>query len=272
LKVFLSVDMEGIGGIVSELETDPEKGGGRYEESRRLMTREANAAIEGCLDAGAEEVLVADSHWNFDNLLSEDLHEAATLLRGKPRAYSMVDSLDASFDAAMFIGYHAAAGTPHAILDHTYTGRIRDVLVNSSRVSETGLNAYYAGHFGVPVVLVTGDAQVAAQARRLIPGVHTVAVKEAVGATSAKNLHPRKAREAIRAEAAKALADRRAVRPLKARTPVRITVDFQGTEHADLASFVPGTRRRGGTRIEYVSPDFVEAFRTFLAVIYVARP
>src|SRR3972149_1816662 len=115
LKVFLSVDMEGIGGIVSELETDPEKGGGRYEESRRLMTREANAAIEGCLDAGAEGVLVADSHWTFDNLLSEDLHEAATLLRGKPRAYSMVDSLDASFDAALFVGYHAAGGAPHAL-------------------------------------------------------------------------------------------------------------------------------------------------------------
>src|SRR3990170_3546029 len=142
MKVFLSVDMEGIGGIVSEIQTDPEKGGAKYEESRRLMTGEANAAIEGSLDAGATDVLVADSHWNFDNLIPEDLHESAVLLRGKPRAFSMVDGLDASFDAAMFVGYHAMAGTPRAILDHTYSGRIRQVAVNGRVVGETALNAY----------------------------------------------------------------------------------------------------------------------------------
>lgn len=115
MKAFISIDMEGICGIVREIETDPKKGGDSYQLSRHLMTQEANAAIEGCMKAGATEVLIADSHWNFDNLIPEELHEAATLLRGTPRGFSMMQDLDASYDAALFVGYHARAGTPRAI-------------------------------------------------------------------------------------------------------------------------------------------------------------
>lgn len=259
--------MEGICGVIGEKETDPEHGGEAYQASRRLMTGEANAAIEGCLKAGAKEILVADSHWNFDNLIPEELNEAAILLRGRPRAFSMVQDLDATFDAAMFIGYHAMAGTPHAVLDHTFTGRIRTVEVNGQVVGETGINAYLAGHYGVPVVLVTGDTQVAAQAKALLAGVHVVAVKEAVGASAAKNLHPKRAREMVRAEAAAALRDPEAKRPLKAALPVTMAVEFKGTAHADRAAIVPGVARVGGTRIELTAPDFREAFRTFYAAI-----
>lgn len=266
MKVFLSVDMEGICGVVSEKETDPEHGGDRYATNRHLMTQETNAAIEGCLKAGAKEILVADSHWNFDNLIPEELHEAAVLLRGQPRAFSMVHDLDSSFDAAMFIGFHAMAGTPRAIIDHTFSGRIRSVEVNGHEVGETGINAYLAGHFGVPVVLVTGDAAVAAQAKDLIRGVHTVVVKEATGANAAKNLHPTKARELIRAEAEKALRGTGAIEPLEATKPVRMAVAFKGTEHADRAEMAPGVTRVGGTRIEFTAPDFREAFRIFYAV------
>lgn len=266
MKVFISIDMEGICGIVGERETDPNKGGEAYQANRRLMTQEGNAAIEGCLRAGAKEILIADSHWNFDNLIPEELHEAATLLRGTPRTFSMVHDLDGSFDAAMFIGYHAKAGTPRAILDHTYTGRIAAVQVNGVEVGETGINAYLAGHHGVPVVLVTGDSAVSTEAKALLSGVHTVSVKEATGASSARNLHPKRARDLIRTEAAEALRDRKAVRPLRAKTPVEMAVVFKGTERADLAEMVPTTRRIGGTRIEFTAPDYVEAFRTFYAI------
>lgn len=201
MKAFISIDMEGICGVVREIETDPTKGGEAYQQSRRLMTQEGNAAIEGCLKAGVTEVLIADSHWNFDNLIPEELHDAATLLRGTPRGFAMMQDLDASYDAALFVGYHAKAGTPRAILDHTYSGTIAAVRVNGIEVGETGINAYLAGHHGVPVVLVTGDWAVTAEATSLIPNVHTVAVKDATGATSARNLHPKKARENIRAEA-----------------------------------------------------------------------
>lgn len=262
--------MEGIGGIVREIETDPTKGGEAYQQSRRLMTQEGNAAIEGCVKAGATEVLIADSHWNFDNLLPEELHEAATLLRGTPRSFSMVHDLDASYDAALFIGYHAKAGTPRAILDHTYTGRLAAVRVNGTEVGETGLNAYLAGHHGVPVVLVTGDSAVTAEAKALIPGVHTVAVKEATGASAAKNLHPKKARDLIRAEAGKALKDVKTITPLRAKTPIDMVVDFKSTDAADRAAMIPSVRRLGGTRFEFEANDYADAFRIFYAMVTIS--
>src|SRR5207245_968213 len=174
MKAFISIDMEGICGVVREIETDPSKGGEAYQQSRHLMTQEANAAIEGCMKAGATEVLIADSHWNFDNLIPEELNDAATLLRGTPRGFSMVQDLDASCDATLFVGYHARAGTPRAILDHTYSGTVAAVQVNGTEVGETGINAYLAGHHGVPVVLVTGDRAVTAEAKALIPTVRRV--------------------------------------------------------------------------------------------------
>src|SRR5438132_11197014 len=115
MKAFISIDMEGICGVVREIETDPIKGGEAYQQSRHLMTQESNAAIEGCVKAGATEILIADSHWNFDNLISEELHEAATLLRGTPRGVSIVEDLDATADAALFVGHRARVGTPLSI-------------------------------------------------------------------------------------------------------------------------------------------------------------
>jgi len=270
MKVFLSVDMEGICGIVGETETDPEKGGERYRENCHLMTQEANAAIEGCVEAGAKDVLVADSHWNFDNLVREELHEVARLFRGAPRPFSMVQGLDDSYDAAMFIGFHAMRGTPRAILDHTMTGRYRTVQVNGTEVGETALNAYLAGHYGVPVVLVTGDSTLAAEARAFIPGVHTVAVKEPISAGAAIHLHPKHARARIREEAAKALSERTSIKAVRAKTPVEMAVDFSGTEYADRGELLPGARRVGGTRIEFTAADFREAYRTFEALSFLS--
>src|SRR5437870_692272 len=120
MKAYISIDMEGVCGIVREIETDPKKGGDAYQQSRHLMTLEANAAIEGCIKGGATEVLIADSYRNFANLIPEEPPEGATLLRGTPRGSSMMQELDASYDAALFAGYHASAGTPCAILAHTY--------------------------------------------------------------------------------------------------------------------------------------------------------
>jgi D-amino peptidase len=267
LKVFLSVDMEGITDVVSERETDPEHGGEAYQANRHRMTREANAAIEGCLNAGAQEIVVADSHWNFDNLIPEELHEAATLLRGHPRSFSMLQDLDGSFAAALFVGFHAMAGTPRAIIDHTFTGRIRSVRVHDREVGETGINAFLAGFYEVPVVLVTGDSAVCAEARALLPWIHTAQVKEAVSAHAARHLHPKKASDLIRVEAEKALRNVDQASALQAETPVGIAVDFKSTDDADLASQVPGVTRVGGTRVELTGPDFRDAFRTFHAAI-----
>ena len=272
MKVFLSVDMEGICGVVGEKETDPENGGDAYRANCHRMTAEANAAIQGCLKAGAAEILVADSHWNFDNLIPEDLDPAATLMRGCPRPYSMVQDLDGSFEAILCVGYHAMAGTPRAIIDHTFTGRIRTVEVNGRVVGETGLNAYVAGEFGVPIVLVTGDTAVTAEAQALLRGVHTVAVKEAINTHAAKHLHPQRACDLIRGEAEKAVRGAAEIEPLVASRPVAMAIDFKGTEAADRAELVPTVTRVGGTRVEFSAPDFLQAFRAFYACMHMSSP
>ena len=170
------------------------------------MTNEANAAIAGALEAGAKAVLVNDSHWLMRNLLAEELNPAAELLSGGPKRLSMVEGIDGGFDAAMFIGYHARAGTRNATIDHTYTSRVYEARLNGEPVGELALNAAMAGVHGVPVALVSGDQALAAEARALLgDGVETVVVKEAVGRFAARSLAPSVACERIRAGAAAAL-------------------------------------------------------------------
>src|SRR6266704_3117506 len=148
MRVYLSVDMEGIAGVVHESQTDPATPAfaAEYARFRRLMTAEANAAVEG-----ATNVVVNDSHWFMRNLLAEELHQAAEHLSGGPKPRSMVHGIDGGFDAALFIGYHARAGTPNAILDHTYADRIHEVRLNGRPAGELGINAALAGVSGVPV-------------------------------------------------------------------------------------------------------------------------
>src|SRR3989454_10570772 len=152
MRTYISIDMEGIAGVVHESQTDPTNpaAAAEYGRFRRLMTAEANTAIEGALTAGATRVLVNDSHWFMRNLVVEELHQAAELVPGDPKPRSMVKEIDGGFDAALFIGYHARAGTGNAILDHTYADRIHDVRLSGKPVGELGLNAALAERHGPP--------------------------------------------------------------------------------------------------------------------------
>src|SRR2546426_9539670 len=162
--------MEGVAGVVHEAQTDPTNPAfaAEYGRFRRLMTGEANAAVEGALAAGATRVVVNDSHWFMRNLLAEELHQAAELVSGDPKPRSMVQAIDAGFDAALFIGYHARAGTRNAILDHTYADRIHEVRLNGKPVGELGLNAALAGALGVPRALLSGGSAGATEAKDLL--------------------------------------------------------------------------------------------------------
>jgi D-aminopeptidase len=174
MRVYISVDMEGVAGVVHQDQTDPvdPRHAGEYNRFRRLMPGEANAAIEGALAAGASAVLVNDSHWLMRNLLAEELHPAAELLSGGPKLRSMVEGVELGFDAALFVGYHARAGAPHAIIDHTYTSRVHEARLNGRPVGELAINAALAGTYGVPVAMVSGDLALAAEASELLgPGV-----------------------------------------------------------------------------------------------------
>jgi D-amino peptidase len=271
MRVYISVDMEGIAGVVHEDQTDPiqPQHAGEYNRFRRLMTNEANAAVAGALEAGATRVLVNDSHWLMRNLLIEELHPGAELLSGGPKRRSMVEAIDTGFDVAMFIGYHARAGTQDATIDHTYTSRVYEVRVNGDPVGELGLNAAMAGVFGVPVALVSGDQALAAEARSLLGGsIETVVVKEAVGRFAARSVSPATACDRIRAGAAEAL--QRSHRPFTLPSPIRLEVDFVETQMADMAELVPGSSRVHGRTVSYTGDDYREVFRAWRAMYNLA--
>lgn len=271
MRVYISVDMEGVAGVVHEDQTDPiqPRHAGEYNRFRRLMTNEANAAIAGALEAGATKILVNDSHWLMRTLLIEELHPTAELLSGGPKRLSMVEGIDGGFDAAMFIGYHARAGTQHATIDHTYTSRVYEVQINGEPVGELALNAAMAGVHGVPVALVSGDQSLAAETRALLgQSVETVVVKEAVGRFAARSLTPTLACERIRVGATAAL--RRSHRAFTLPAPIQLEVDFVETQMADMAELVPGSVRTAGRRVSYTGDDYREVFRAWRAMYNLA--
>ena len=270
MNVYISIDMEGIAGVSHEDQTDPVNPAhaAEYARFRRLMTYEANAAVAGARQGGATRVVVNDSHWLMRNLMAEELDQGAELISSGPKWHSMMEGIDGGFDAAFCIGYHAMAGTRHATIDHTYTDRIHGVTLNGRPVGELGLNAALAGTFGVPVVMVSGDQALAAEARALLGDVEAVVVKEARGRFSARSVAPAEAQRLIQAGAARALATRRA--PLAIERPVTIAVEFALTQHADQAELTPGSTRTDGRTITYSHPDYREVFRAFRAMYNLA--
>jgi D-amino peptidase len=256
LKVFISVDMEGVTGVVNV--DDASRGGKDYDYFRQTMTREANAAIEGALAAGATEIVVRDSHGSALNLLPEMLHRSARFIRdwsGGPM--SMMEGIDASFDAAVYVGYHARAGTPNGVLDHTSSGNVTDISVNGISMPETGYNALMAGHYDVPVVFVAGDEAVCDQARELLGTVETVAVKEGIGA-AALNLHPEVAREQIRAGVERALNNLDRYKPYKLAAPYTMKLRLKTEQSIYEGALYPGAKRTGDWELTYVAQDVLE--------------
>lgn len=270
LRVYISSDMEGIAGLVSG--TQVSAGERDYGVGRRLMTAETNAAIAGAFDAGATEVLVNDSHGSQTNLLAEELDRRASLITGSPKPVGMMQGIDSTFDAVVFVGYHAQASTADAVLGHTYSGALKSVKLNGREVGEYGLNAAIAGHFGVPVVFISGDAAVVGQARALVPGIEGVAVKEGIGQTAARTLHPAEARDRIAAGVRSALARRSEIRPVTLARPVTIEVEVSNVEYADAAMLVPGMRRVAGRVVSYPAPDMPTAYRVSRLIMTLARP
>jgi D-amino peptidase len=270
LKVYISSDMEGLAGVVAGWQVSA--GERDYAIGRRLMIAETNAAIAGAFDGGATEVLVNDSHGSQTNLIAEEVDRRASLITGSPKPFGMMQGIDSTFDAVVFIGYHAQASTADAVLGHTYSGALKRVSLNGREVGEYGLNAAVAGHFGVPVVFIAGDLAVVEQARALIPGVEGLAVKSGIGQTAARTLHPAEARERIAAGVKAALAKRTTIRPVAMNRPVTIEVELSLVEYADAVAMVPGMRRVSGRVVSYTAPDMAAAYRVSRLISNLARP
>lgn len=268
-NVFISIDMEGIAGIAHLQQVM--RGSDDFPVARELMTDEANAAVAGAFEGGAAAVVVNDSHGDMYNLLPERMDPRAELIIGSPKVLSMMQGLGPDFGAALFVGYHAGAGTQAAVLDHTYSGRLLyEVRLNGEPITEAELNAAYAGTFAVPVGLVTGDDKICAVAEKRLPGVRTVTVKEAYGRNVARSLHPSVARDAIRKASAEAVraAGAGELSPFRPDPPFALDADVANTSSADLCALAPGTSRTGARTVRFETEDFREAFRCLLAWVY----
>jgi D-amino peptidase len=263
LKVFISVDMEGISGLVAGEETGEK--GTDYQLFRRIMTEEANAAVEGALEAGATEVVVRDAHGSGRNILPDLLNPEAKLIRdwsGGP--LDMMEGIDKTFDAVLMVGYHARAGTPDAVLKHTMNGTTFDMILNGKPVPEAGLNAAIAGYFGVPVVLVTGDLAFTVQAKELLGDVSTVVVKEGIG-KAGKMIHPEKTRKMIRAATVEALSNLARYKPFKLTSPVTMELTFTREDLVAKPVLYPGAKRTGDRSVAFTHNDFMEVLKFYVA-------
>jgi len=264
MKVFISADIEGVGAVARHEHSRVD--GREYAAARSRMTGEVNAAIAGAFDGGATAVTVADAHNVGLNLIPEELDERATLVMGSPRPLSMVHGLDATYGALFCVGYHAMAATMNASIVHTFTGRIQAIRLNGLTIGEIGLNAALAGSFGVPLTFLAGDGAACREAQALLPGVRTVAVKEAIGAYAAVGPHPARCREAIYAAAREAVANPPAVAPLVLPGPVTLEVRCTTASGADRAGMIPRAKRLNDLTVSYAGDDVVEAFMAFNAM------
>jgi len=261
LKVFISVDMEGITGVVTSEECS--RSGPDYGYFRRIMTLETNAAVQGAAAAGADEIWVRDSHGSARNILPDLLDKRAKLLRdwsGGPMG--MMEGIDETFDAAIFIGYHAKAGTPDAIIEHTSSGTVTDMAINGVSLPEAGYNALLAGQYDVPVVFVSGDRAICDQVKGLFGEVETVAVKQGMGA-AALNLHPEVAGDMIRAGVEHALSRLGVYQPYKMDPPYTLVLKLKNERMVYNGAFYPGAKRTGDWELTFTGDDIIDVVKAF---------
>lgn len=263
MTVLVSADIEGISGVVV-----PEHatiGHSEYERFRRLMTAEVNAAVSGALEGGAGRIIVNDSHAKMTNILIEQLDPRVELISGSPKKFGMMQGIGPEVDRAFFVGYHAASGCLGAVLEHTCNDRVIAVYLNGQEVGELGMNAALAGHFHVPVVLVTGDEAVTREAVALLGPIETVAVKQGLSRTSAVCFNPQVTRDRISKAAHRALA-RTDCSSFLTDQPVSLRLVFQRASHADTAMLVPGSTRVDGRTVEWIGPDMLSVYQTYRAM------
>jgi D-amino peptidase len=268
MKVFLSTDMEGTAGVVDwEQCVGP---GPEAAAGRKLLLGEVNAAIEGALEGGATEIVVNDSHSTMRNLPPAELAGGASYISGSHKPMYMMQGLDDSFDAVFFISYHGSVGAP-AGLSHTYNPRaVMEARLDGVVTGEAGINALVAAHYGVPVVLVTGDRVACAETAALIPGVHSAVVKESVSRLAAHSLHPDRACDLIRETARKAVdgAASAAPPPLGSAT---LEISVRTTDIAEAATWVRGVERTGDRELRFAGDSPLDVYRSFCSAILLTR-
>lgn len=271
MKLMIADDMEGITGVVDWSHVSNTHA--EYARFRRLMTQDVNAGIQGAFDGGADQVFVSDGHGGGKNVLIEELDSRVRLNSGAPSPYAMVTGVDGGVNALAYIGYHARAGTKKGVLAHTWSLSVLNLWLNDLLVGEIGLNASLAGHYGIPLIMISSDQAGCDEAAALFKGVETVAVKTGTGSFAAECLPPEVTHGLIReamARAVKRFKNGDAPAPLSTTYPVTVTVELTQPPMADTVSLLPYITRVDGRKVQFQAPDMPNAHRMFRTVTTLA--
>ena len=265
LKIYISADMEGVVGVVTGDQLGPS--GFEYQRFRGFMTQEVNTAIEAAFEGGATEVVVSDSHGNGENLLLEQLPENVVVIRSWPRPLSMMEGIDATFDGAIFIGYHTSTTNTRGVRAHTLSSaRLTAVRLNGQAMAEAGINAAIAGHFDVPIIMISGDDAIVEEAQSLLGDIEGAVVKWALGFHSAKTLTPEAAYPVIREKVKAAMARIDEFKPYRLDGPIQLDVSFKNYRPIEVLAYLPIVERIDAHTIRFVGKDMIEVSK-FLAFI-----
>lgn len=260
LKVFISADMEGVAGVVTADQLNPS--GFEYGSFRGFMTAEVLAAIQGAKDAGATQIVIADAHGNGENILIDQLPTDVTIVRSWPRPLGMMQGIDSTFDAAVFIGYHAATTNPQGVRAHTLSSAtLTSVALNGTAVPEAGISAAIAGHYGVPVVAISGDNIAVGEAQALIGKLEGAVVKQAISFHSAQTMTPAAAQAVIRERVKAGVERRKELKPYVIRKPIVLEVAFKNYRPAEILSYLSIVERASAHSIRFTGKDIVEISR-----------
>lgn len=273
MKILIAADMEGVTGVVHWNQVMPSHP--EYARFCSLMTADVNAAIRGAFAGGATGVSVTDGHNNSRNILIEELDPRAALNSGTPMPLSMVHGVDQGVDGVMYVGYHARIGAKDAILDHTWSDeRVCNLWINGRLFGEAALNGAVCGHFNVPVIMVSGDQTVCAEAQDVFGDVETAVVKKAVGRMAAECYPPavtEKLIEGAAENAVKRLFAKQTPAPFKVEAPIKMALEFVQSEMADKAMIMPGAQRLQERKVQYIADDMVAIYYAFRALLALAR-
>ena len=270
LKIFISVDMEGVGGIGTSEMTRAK--GKDYNLGRKLMTDEVNAVVSAIYQYNSSaEIIVNDSHGDMQNLNHQDLDPKVVYIQGNKKPYGMVQGLDKSFDGAIFLGYHARAGTARGFLAHTGSGSVKGLWLNETEVGEGGLNAFYAGEMNVPVILAAGDDVFTKQFGKLVNS-ELVTTKTALTAQVAQLKHGTVVQKELSEATLRALKKINTKKPIKLKNNVSIKLKFSSTTHAEILQAIPNMKWIDGYTVQYNAKDMVEAYALIRLMYKYVKP
>jgi D-amino peptidase len=265
MKIYISADMEGVVGAVTSEQLGPD--GFEYQRFREFMTAEVNTAIDAARAAGATGFVISDSHGNGQNLLIEKLPDDVKIVRSWPRELGMMEGIDNTFDGVIFIGYHASTTNTQGVRAHTMSSaNVTALRLNGISMSEGSMNAAIAGHFGVPVIMVSGDDVAVAENQAVIGDIEGAVVKWAKGFHSALTLTPDAAYEVIGATTRSAIDQIDRFKPYVLKTPIELELQLKHYQPVELLAYLPNVEKIDSHTIKFVGKDMIEISK-FLRVV-----